>query len=467
MSTATTHVLAYPFPTSGHVIPLLDFTKTLVSRGVHVTVLVTPYNEALLPKNYSPLLQTLLLPEPQFPNPKQNRLVSMVTFMRHHHYPIIMDWAQAQPIPPAAIISDFFLGWTHLLARDLRVPRIVFSPSGAFALSVSYSLWRDAPQNDNPEDPNGVVSFPNLPNSPFYPWWQITHLFHDTERGGPEWKFHRENMLLNIDSWGVVINTFTELEQVYLNHLKKELGHERVFAVGPVLPIQTGSISTKPEERGGNSTVSRHDIMEWLDARDKGSVVYLCFGSRTFLTSSQMEVLTRALEISGVNFVLSVRVPEKGHVAKEHGTVPRGFSDRVKGRGFVIEGWAPQLVILSHRAVGAFVSHCGWNSVVEGLVSGVAMLTWPMGADQYTNAKLLVDELGVAVRAAEGEKVIPEASELGKRIEEALGRTKERVKAEMLRDDALLAIGNGGSSQRELDALVKLLSEVQRVESTS
>lgn len=146
MSTATTHVLAYPFPTSGHVIPLLDFTKTLVSRGVHVTVLVTPYNEALLPKNYSPLLQTLLLPEPQFPNPKQNRLVSMVTFMRHHHYPIIMDWAQAQPIPPAAIISDFFLGWTHLLARDLHVSRFVFSPFGTFALSVSYSLWRDSPK---------------------------------------------------------------------------------------------------------------------------------------------------------------------------------------------------------------------------------------------------------------------------------------------------------------------------------
>nr|ACJ72158.1 UGT1 [Pueraria montana var. lobata] len=465
MSTARTHVLAYPFPSSGHVIPLLDFTKALVSRGVQVTLLVAPYNENLVPKNYSPLLQTLLLPEPHFPNPKQNRLMALVTFMRQHHYPVIVDWAKAQPTPPSAIISDFFLGWTHLLARDLHVPRLVFSPSGAFALSVSYSLWRDAPQNDNPEDPNSVVSFPNLPNSPIYPWWQMTHLFRETERGGPEWEFHRENMLFNIDSWGVVFNTFTELERVYLNHMKKELNHERVWAVGPVLPIQNGS--TEPEERGGNSTVSRHDIMEWLDSRDEGSVIYVCFGSRTFLTSSQMEVLTRGLELSGVNFILSVRVPDERHVAKEHGKVPCGFSDRVRGRGFIIEGWAPQLVILSHRAVGAFLTHCGWNSVLEGLVSGVVMLTWPMGADQYTNAKLLVDQLGVAVRAAEGEKV-PEASELGKRIEKALGRTKERAKAEKLRDDALRAIGNnGGSSQRELDALVKLLNEVKRVESTS
>ena len=104
------------------------------------------------------------------------------------------------------------------------------------------------PKNNNPKDPNSVVFFQNLPNSPIYPWWQITHLFRDTERGGSEWEFDRENMLFNIDSWGFVFNTFIELERVYLNHIKKELGHERVWAVGPVLPIQKGSISTKPEK---------------------------------------------------------------------------------------------------------------------------------------------------------------------------------------------------------------------------
>ncbi|KAK7405154.1 hypothetical protein VNO78_06352 [Psophocarpus tetragonolobus] len=449
MSTAKTHLLAYPFPSAGHVIPLLDFTKTLVSRGVQVTVLVTPSNHALVPLNYSPLLQPLLLPQLHFPNPNQIRLIGIITLMRQHHHPFIVDWAKAQPTPPSVIVSDFFLGWTHLLARDLHVPRLVFSPSGAFALSLSYSLWRDAPQNDNPQDPNFVVSFPNLPNSPSYPWWQISPLFREPQRGGPEWEFHRENMLFNIDSWGVVFNTFTELERVYLNHIKKELGHQRVWAVGPVLPG-----SSQPEGRGGSSTVSRHDIIQWLDSRDNGSVVYVCFGSRTFLSSSQMGVLTRALELSGVDFVLSVRVP---NVAGEHGKVPCGFVDRVRGRGLVIEGWAPQLDILGHSAVGVFVTHCGWNSVLEGLVSGVVMVTWPMDADQYTNTKLLVDQLGVAVRGAEDENV-PEATEFGKRIINAMGRTKERLKAQELRNAALHAVQNGGSSFMELDSLLKQLS---------
>ncbi|XP_020240195.2 flavonol 3-O-glucosyltransferase UGT89B1 [Cajanus cajan] len=457
MSTAETHVLAYPFPSSGHVIPLLDLTKALLSRGVQVTLLITPNNQPLLPTNFPPNLHTLILPEPLFPNPNQNRLVAIVTFMRQHHYPIILDWAQAQAqaTPPSAILSDFFLGWTHLLARDLHVPRLVFSPSGAFALSVVYSLWRDLPRNDTPQGPNAVVSFPNLPNSPVFHWHQLTLQFTKPERGGPEWEFHRENILLNIDSHGVVFNSFNDLERVYLDHMKKELRHERVWAVGPVLPL-----SPLPEERGGSSTVSRHDIMGFLDSREDGSVVYVCFGSRTFLTSHQMEVLTRALELSGASFVLSVGVAK----AKEHGKVPCGFVDRVgvRGRGFLIEGWAPQLEILGHRSVGAFLTHCGWNSVLEGLVSGVVMLTWPMGADQYTNAKLLVEELGVAVGAAEGEEKVPEAEELAKRIERALGRsTKERVRAEELRNAALRAVGEGGSSQKELDAMVKVLGEVK------
>lgn len=452
MSTPTqTHVLAYPFPSSGHVIPLLDFTKTLVSRGINVTVLLTPSTLPLLPTNYSPLLQTLLLPPIQFPNPNQKRLVTAVTFMRQHHYPILLEWARAHPSPPTAIISDFFIAWTHHLARDLHVPRLVFSPSGAFALSVSFSLWRDLPQQDQ----NSVVSFPDTPNSPVYPWCQISKLFTESERGGPEWEQHRENMLLNLAAWGVVFNTFTELERVYLDHVKKQLGHGRVWAVGPLLPKPedgSGSGSPVSEDRGGLSTVSRRELITWLDSREDGSVVYVCFGSRTFLTSRQMEVLTRGLELSGVHFILSVR---------EQGRIPCGFADRVREKGFVIEGWAPQLVILSHRAVGTFLTHCGWNSVVEGLVSGVVMLTWPMGADQYTNAKLVVDQLGVAVRAAEGTENVPEARELGGIIERSLESTKERVQAQELRDLAWSAIEKGGSSQKQLDALVNELNNVQ------
>jgi len=77
-----------------------------------------------------------------------------------------------------------------------------------------------------------------------------------------------------------------------------------------------------------------------------------------------------------------------------------------------------------------------------------------------------VDELGMGIRGAEGEN-LPEAGELAKIIEKALGRTKEKVRAEEFREAALRAVGNGGSSQREFDAMLKLLNEAHFEKTTT
>ena len=82
---------------------------------------------------------------------------------------------------------------------------------------------------------------------------------------------------------------------------------------------------------------------------------------------------------------------ERSKRASDHGMLPEGFEDPMARNGSVIKGWAPQVAILRQRAMEALVTHCGWNSVLEGLSVGVVMLTWPMGADQFTNAQLLVD----------------------------------------------------------------------------
>jgi UDP:flavonoid glycosyltransferase YjiC (YdhE family) len=71
-------------------------------------------------------------------------------------------------------------------------------------------------------------------------------------------------------------------------------------------------------------------------------------------------------------------------------------------RGMVVHRWAPQVSALRHTSVGWFVTHCGWNSVLEVVAAGVPMLAWPMSTDQFVNARLLVDEAGVAVHASTG-----------------------------------------------------------------
>ncbi|KAF2294816.1 hypothetical protein GH714_020222 [Hevea brasiliensis] len=378
--------------------------------------------------------------------------------LREVHYPLLLNWFQSHSYPPVAIISDFFLGWTSEFASQVGVPRIVFSPSGALAFSVATFVWRDQPQNDHPENLNLSVSFPKIPNSPTFPWWQISHIYRMPKDS--DWEFYRNCNLANLASWGIIFNSFAELERVYLDHMKREFQNDRVWAVGPVLPPDDDLTGTA--NRGGSSSVPCHDVLTWLDSCKDHSVVYVCFGSRTALTCKQMDELAAALDKSGVHFIWCVRQPvEQRRTSSDYGDLPDGFEDRVADRGFIIKGWAPQVAILRHRAVGAFLTHCGWNSVLEGIATGAVMLTWPMSADQFTNAQLLVDQLRVGIRFGEGTANIPESTELARILAESVAETRpERLIAKKLQEEALSAI-RGGSSDTDLDGLVRRLNELK------
>ncbi|EEF47700.1 flavonol 3-O-glucosyltransferase UGT89B1 [Ricinus communis] len=450
------HILVFPFSSSGHVIPLLDLTRSLLNRGLVITVVITTDNLPLLNpllSSHSPTqLHHLVLPSPDIDDASSTThpLIAKLRSM-HAHYPFLLNWFKSHASPPLAIISDFFLGWTHHLASQLGLPRVVFSPSGASAFSVLTSIWHDQPQNEN-GNLDFVVSFPKIPNSPSYPWWQIFHIYRMSKDS--DWEFFRDSYLANIASWGIIFNSFTELEGVYIDHVKKEFGNDRVWAVGPALP-SNDDLMGPVANRGGTSSVPCHDVLTWLDSREDLSVVYVAFGSWTVLTSKQMEVLVAGLEKSGVSFILCARQ------AGDHSVLLDGFEDRTAGRGFIVKGWAPQVAILRHRAVGAFLTHCGWNSVLEGISAGVVMLTWPMSADQFTNAQLLADELKVGIRVGEATQKIPDSDELARILAESVKKNlPERVKAKELQEAALNAV-KGGSSDADLDGLVSRLNELK------
>ncbi|CAL5442048.1 unnamed protein product [Camellia sinensis] len=460
------HILVYPFPAPGHIIPLLDLTHLLLTRGLTITVLVSPSHlpllQPILSSHLSSSIQPLVLPLPHSFTSSQSGLLGKIRATGELYDPILR-WFRSHPSPPVAIVSDFFLGWTHRLATHLGVPRLAFWPSGAFTASILDSLWRNLPKNNDLGNENFLISFSEIPNSPIYPWWQITPYYRDFKEGDPEHEFFRNGMLANKESWGVVFNSFTELERVYIEHIKKEMGHDRVWAVGPLLPPEDNDL-VGLTNRGGSSAVAAHEVMTWLDGKADDSVVYVCFGSRVALTSKQREALAAALECSRVHFIWCVKASDQGHAAGNDGAIPNEFDDRVGDRSFIIKGWAPQVEILRHRAVGVFVTHCGWNSVLEGISAGVLMLTWPMNADQFTDAKLLVDQLGVAIRACEGgSQNVPDVDELTRVLgESVIGSRTERARVMQLRNMARNAPVKGGSSTRDLEKFVKHLGELNK-----
>lgn len=333
---------------------------------------------------------------------------------------------------------------------------MMFTPTGALAFSIYHSLWRDMAEisaNNPTGDESFLISFPEIPNSPEFPWWQLIHSTHYYKTEDSEFESFRKGIMLgNMASWGIVYNTFERLEGIHIDHVKKLMGHDRVWAMGPLLPDKNGPMGSNG--RGGSSAVPPNDLLKWLDKKPNDSIVYICFGSLNILTEKQICALANALEFSTVDFILCLKESVSNFI-------PSGFEDRVAGRGFLIKGWAPQMAILKHQAVGSFVTHCGWNSILEGIAAGVLMLTWPMGKEHYIVAKLLVDELGVGKRICEGgTESVPDSAGFARLLDETLSVDRpERVKVKELSQYAIKAVKEGTSKQ-DLDMFVNLISEL-------
>ncbi|XP_057466487.1 beta-D-glucosyl crocetin beta-1,6-glucosyltransferase-like [Actinidia eriantha] len=136
-------------------------------------------------------------------------------------------------------------------------------------------------------------------------------------------------------------------------------------------------------------------IIEWLKKKEKGSTVFVSFGTEYFLSQHEMEEIALGLELSGVNFIWVLRFPMGSNTSVER-ALPLGFLERVGERALVVEGWAPQVKILRHPSVGGFVSHCGWGLTMEAMKYGTPIIAIPIQYDQPANARL-VEEIGVGV----------------------------------------------------------------------
>jgi len=233
--------------------------------------------------------------------------------------------------------------------------------------------------------------------------------------------------------------------------------------VGPLLPppVFETKHRTKLIERGKRTSIDESACLQWLDSRKEKSVIYICFGSQACLSNKQIEEMAAGLEASEESFIWVIRDPPSTMPADEYGVIPQGFEERMRGRGLIIKGWAPQLLILSHPSVGGFLTHCGWNSTLESITLGVPLITWPMTADQYYNARLLVEYLKVGVRFCEGATTVPNRDDLKIAVKRLLAREGEEMKrAEELRKAARMAMQEGGTSYSNMEACV---SEIKKL----
>jgi pathogen-inducible salicylic acid glucosyltransferase len=229
-----------------------------------------------------------------------------------------------------------------------------------------------------------------------------------------------------------------------------------VKTIGPAIPsMYLDKRLEDDKEYGLNLFKPNVDAcMKWLDTKEIGSVVYASFGSLASLGEEQMEELSLGLKNSNCYFLWVVRESEEKKL-------PDNFLEETTEKGLVVT-WCPQLDVLAHKAIGCFMTHCGWNSTLEALSLGVPMVAMPQWTDQPTNAKFIVDVWKVGIRIKLDEKGIATKEEIELRIREVMeGEKGKEMKKNSLRlkELAIEAVDEGGSSDKNIEEFVAKLSD--------
>ena len=320
--------------------------------------------------------------------PSNDIFRNLLTGISMLQQPVEQILAELNP-RPSCIISNKYFAWTDRTARKFLIPRIVFDGTSCFALLCTHNLITSRVYENVRELEPFVV--PGLPDRIELTKPQLPNAVNIVPSNTSD--IRNEARQAELAAFGLIVNTFEELEPAYVREFRKVRG-QKLWCIGPV--SLTNQDNLDKAARGNKASIDESQCLKWLDSWKPNSVVYVCLGSLSRSTSAQLIELGLGLEASNRPFIWIIRGGEKLEEL-EKWILQENFEERVRGRGLLIRGWAPQLLILSHPAIAGFLTHCGWNSTLEGICAGLQMLTWPLFADQFFNEKFVVQVLKIGV----------------------------------------------------------------------
>lgn len=391
------HVAVFPWLATGHLIPFFELSKHLVQKGHSVSFISTPKNLRRLQeisKSSSPRIHSINFVTLDLPKMPGLPLAAESSADIHHSQSQLLkkafDLLQTpltivlQTSTPDWIIYDYASHWLPPMAADLGISCAFFSLFNAAVLSFLGPLDNDL--RTKAEDFTVVPDW-----IPFKS--EVVFRLHEMSKN-MESMSENESGTSDIIRFRVAvkqsdvtaIRSCIEFEPEWFN-LLHELYRKPVVPVG-FLPPSDG------EMEDDKKWVI---LKNWLDGHDSGSVVYVAFGTEARPSEEEITELTLGLEQSELPFLLVLKRESEKQLP------PDGFEVRRKERGLVYEGWVPQVNILGHESIGGFLTHCGWNSIVEGLSFGRVLILLPLLNEQGLNARLM-NAKGVGVEITREEQ---------------------------------------------------------------
>ncbi|KAL3497873.1 hypothetical protein ACH5RR_040605 [Cinchona calisaya] len=457
-----TELVFVPSPGRGHIVAIIELAKRLLEQDqrLSVTILVIkpPYSakidsdtEELAAINTN--IRFIDLPQvdpPESINCFEHFMSVYIDKHKSHLKDAMVNHILSKSTPIAGLVIDLFCSSMIDIANELDIPSYLFFTSGAAFLGLMLYL----PTRHSQVGSEFKLSDPDLiiPTYAHPIPSRVTPSFLLDKGGYTSFLNHGSRFK---ETKGLIINTFAELEPHAIEYLKSATEFPPIYTFGPVLNF-------KIEKR-----LKSEIIMNWLDNQPTSSVVFLCFGSLGGFEPPQLKEIATALERSEIRFLWSVRPPppkdfnlKPVEYTNFSDVLPDGFLERTAHRGLVC-GWAPQLEVLAHEAVGGFVSHCGWNSILESLWNGVPIATWPVYAEQQPNAFELVKELELAVeltmdyRIERADKIVV-ADDIEKALRSLMDtESPVRKRVKDIGQKGRKALMNGGSSFISLERYVQ------------
>uniref|UniRef100_A0A6N2L2T3 Anthocyanidin 3-O-glucosyltransferase n=1 Tax=Salix viminalis TaxID=40686 RepID=A0A6N2L2T3_SALVM len=421
--TYSSHVVAIPYPGRGHVNPLMNFCNILASKqpDTLVTFVVTEEWLGLISSSSNNSPSNLqfgsipnVIPSELVRNADPIGFVGAALTKMEVPFEELLDRFR-QPLRPTLIVTDAFLFWAIGVGNRRNIPKRVMRWWITSPEFLHYVYW---------------ISRPLIFASNQY----MLHRFLDLISWIPKAQY-------------LILPSIYELESQVIKALKEKISIP-VYAIGPAIP--DFKLRDNSSTSSDNNELS---YLQWLDRQPESSVLYVSLGSHVAVSSAQMDEIAAGLFNSGARFLWVAR--------DKTSTLRQACGD--KG---LVEPWCDQLKVLCHSSVGGFWTHCGWNSVKEGILAGVPFLTFPIVADQLTHSKIIVEDwkIGWRMKKEVVATTLVAREEIAGLVQKFMD-SERAVVQEMRRRSRELqqvcehAIAEGGTSDIDLNAFIRNTSK--------
>ncbi|MED6149110.1 hypothetical protein PIB30_059340 [Stylosanthes scabra] len=428
------HAALFCPPGMGHIIPFLELAKHLVSHNI--VTKITFFLPSINNNNPKPQVETNVLQSsmeqnqfdivhlPPIDVPTNTDVGLKLAIIMEESIPLICHEISTMTTPkPTILITELFGSLVLPVAEKFNMSKLVFWPSNAWIVALAlHTPTLDKVVEGEYTDQDDFIQIPG--SNPIRPCDLFAPMLHRSDQLYHEYLQMCKEMR-KFD--GILVNTFHELEAKTIAALRNgKISKVPIYPIGPLI---------REAKRQNCDDENRNYVIDWLDKQEEESVIYVSLGSGYTMSHEQIKEMALGLELGGKKFVWSLRPPstkagygnyltagedtESNGIPKSQASV-RAFPDefyKIQNQGLVVMDWAPQLEILKHSSIGGFLSHCGWNSILESVSSGVPIVGWPLFADQLMSAELMAKEIGIGIRlnVNQSTKVVG-SEEIGKSI---------------------------------------------------